>query len=500
MGNAIAYLALVAWPGVIFLFFKFMTPQRAIIWSILGGYLLLPPLTAINLPAIPALTKETIPNVTAFVMCIVLLGKFPQIMPESWLGRILLVVFIFSPVATSLTNDDALQFGTYYFGSFQYFDPNFLETSGLPALRLYDSISFVGNQLFWMLPFFMAREFLRTEAAMREILLALVIAGLIYALPMLYELRFSPQLNIRVYGFFQHDFAQSVRASGYRPFVFMPHGLWVAFFAFMCFTSAVTLLVMSQAKNKLPRLGLSVFMAGLVVICKSMGAILFSLIFVPVLVLLRTRAHLRIAAVLAVIAVVYPAIRGSGVIPSDDIVRLVTSVSADRAQSLEYRFNNENILLDHAAKKPWFGWGSWGRNLVYDQITGEVITIPDGEWIITIGVHGWVGYVAKFGLLALPLILLWLNARRRHAPEVSKYVSGLALILAANLVDLIPNATLIPFTWLIAGAILGFAEELARQTRDTERALIQARRRAALAEAGPAPAAPRASGKRRTVL
>ena len=29
------------------------------------------------------------------------------------------------------------------------------------------------------------------------------------------------------------------------------------------------------------------------------------------------------------------------------------------------------------------------------------------------------------------------------------------------MIDMLPNATLIPFTWLIAGALLGYAEALA---------------------------------------
>jgi hypothetical protein len=44
----------------------------------------------------------------------------------------------------------------------------------------------------------------------------------------------------------------------------------------------------------------------------------------------------------------------------------------------------------------------------------------------------------------------------------------MGLILAANLLDLLPNATLIPFTWLMAGALLGEAERLALLRRDRE--------------------------------
>ena len=49
---------------------------------------------------------------------------------------------------------------------------------------------------------------------------------------MLVEVRLSPQINTWIYGFFQHDFIQMMRYGGFRPIVFLPHGLWVAFFAY----------------------------------------------------------------------------------------------------------------------------------------------------------------------------------------------------------------------------------------------------------------------------
>jgi hypothetical protein len=41
----------------------------------------------------------------------------------------------------------------------------------------------------------------------------------------------------------------------------------------------------------------------------------------------------------------------------------------------------------------------------------------------------------------------------------------LALLLAINLIDMIPNATLTPLTWLIAGTLLGMAEALQANQR-----------------------------------
>ena len=39
----------------------------------------------------------------------------------------------------------------------------------------------------------------------------------------------------------------------------------------------------------------------------------------------------------------------------------------------------------------------------------------------------------------------------------------MALMLGINMIDLIPNATLTPLTWLLAGAILGYAEAFSTQ-------------------------------------
>jgi len=52
----------------------------------------------------------------------------------------------------------------------------------------------------------------------------------------------------------------------------------------------------------------------------------------------------------------------------------------------------------------------------------------------------------------------------RSLPDIAEtpYLGALALMLAFNMIDLIPNATLTPLTWLLTGALLGYAEKLAR--------------------------------------
>lgn len=444
MPNSLAYLALIAWPLLAVGLFLWLSLERAVIWSILGAYLVLPPVVALDFPLLPPLDKVTIPNVAALAICILLLGKRMAWLPKSTAGRVLAILFVFSPVATVLTNSDPIPFAI----------------GGLPGLRIHDALSVTIQQTLALAPFLLARQFLATEAAQREILLALVVACLAYSIPMLIEIRLSPQINIWVYGFFQHDFTQTVRYGGYRPIVFLPHGLWVALFSMTALLAAVALWRHDAPRGRrflAPMLYLWVLLA----LCKSVASLLYAAFLVPVIALAGARIQVSLALLLAMIAVGYPLLRGADLVPARAIVARAERIDPDRAQSLGYRFANEDVLLAKANEKPFFGWGSWGRNHVHDPISGRRLTITDGRWIIVIGTLGWFGYVGEFGLLALPLFMFWRMSRRGRGADLSPFVGPLALITGINLIDMLPNATLIPFTWLIAGSILGHAEALA---------------------------------------
>jgi hypothetical protein len=116
------------------------------------------------------------------------------------------------------------------------------------------------------------------------------------------------------------------------------------------------------------------------------------------------------------------------------------------------------ITIDRAMERPIFGWGSWGRNQLYNS-AGEITTTTDGRWIITIGVYGWAGFIAEFGLLLLPIFLVWWRVSGQRT-EVPPWIGGTVLILAINVIDMVPNATLTPMSWLFAGALLGYCEQV----------------------------------------
>ena len=456
--NIIAYLMLIIWPMVCWQLWQRLDPARALIWTILGGYLIMPPMTALSLPIVPDLDKVTIPNLVALVCAVWILKDKITFLPSGFLGKVLILLFVLAPFATVLTNGDPLEF----------------KQRTVQGMKIYDSFSAVANQAIVLLPFFLGRRYLGTPEGTRAVLVALVAAGLAYSVPMLIESRFSPQMNVWVYGFFQHDFFQTIRQGGFRPVVFLPHGLWVAFFTLMAFLASLVMLRESSADQRPKAALILVYMFYMMLVCKSAGPFVYLVSISPLLVFAPTRIQVAVAAFMAALVIAYPILRGAHLVPLDQILDFATSFSADRAYSLQFRIENEELLLARAQERPWFGWGGYGRNFMRNPITGEMTNIADGAWIIVLGMNGWLGYLAEFGLTALPLLALGREILARGTVVISRTTAALGLILAANMVDLLPNATHIPFTWLMAGALMGEAERMtaARHAlrRSTERA------------------------------
>lgn len=459
MPNGLAYLMLAIWPIACLVMFRKLPIERAIIWSILGGYLLLPPKAEFNLPLVPGMDKTSIPNLTIFLIILFATREKLQLLPRGRLAQLLIGGFVLCAIPTVLTNPEPILFRVLADS-----DPIIFVTGMLPGQSVRDIGSVLIGQILTLMPFLIARQYLATEEALRYLLWAMVVATLWYSIPSLIEIRFSPQVNVWIYGFFQHSFEQMMRNGGFRPLVFLPHGLWLALF--VCTGAMATAALLRASKGEV-RTKLSValvYLFILLLLCKSAASIVYGLLLVPVILAVPVRLQLRLAAVLAIVAVLYPMVRNFNLIPLDRVVAQATVISGpERAHSLNYRFENEQALLGRAAEKPLFGWGGWGRNLIRDPEDGEIVSIPDGRWIITFGTFGWVGYLCEFGLLALPLILLGRHASRSRTEMASPYIGAVALILGVTLMDMLLNATLTPMTWLTAGAILGYVEKLAPQ-------------------------------------
>ena len=487
----VSMLAVLFWPVVVFWLFATRKPAQALAASILGGYLFLPENYAIDLPAVPSLDKNSIAGLAAVLASAIFLKGpairdlpegmvMPGIVPGSRAVRILLAVLLIGMAGTVVSNGDPVSYGPRW----------------LPGLRFYDMLSFMGNMLFSLIPFLLARKYLAHPQAHIALLVSLAVFGLIYTLPALYEIRMSPQLSRMIYGYFPHAWLQHIRAGGYRPVVFLNHGLWLAIFLSVSFLAALTLWRLSSGPLRMRWLLASLWLLMTLILAKGMGALGIGILLGATILLMPVRLHILMAASISVIVLVYPMLRGAGWIPVDTVVSTARDLDPARAASLSFRLENEDILLAKANERPLFGWGGWGRNRVYND-NGVDISVTDGYWVQAMGVRGWTGYLAEMGLLAIPLVLL---ALRWRGLALTSATAGLALVLTANLIDLIPNATLTPVTWLLAGALAGRLElgrirETApgdaaeaitlRRNRYSRQTGLRARRQAAVPPPGP---------------
>lgn len=448
--NYFAYAALVLWPLVAIVLFATRPLNQALIWTILGGYLLLPVGTEIKFPGVPAFDKNSIPALIAVVGCLVIArGPARRSAAKIGLPELLLAALLIGPFITSEFNGDTLAFGPLV----------------LPGVGHYEALSASVAQLLMLLPFLLGRRYLAGLEGHRMILGALTLGGLVYTLPMLLEVRLSPQLHIWIYGYFPHSFEQQMRDGGFRPVVFLGHGLRVAFFAMIAILASAALwrcrerVVPAAPPLVTGWLGLTLLL------CKSLGSFVYAMVLTPVILFLKPRTQVKIAAVLVSLALTYPMLRATNLLPTQFLLDVAGAVSVEREASLKMRFDQEKELLDRASERPWFGWGRFGRARIYDQ-TGKDVTLSDGHWVITMGSFGLFGFLAEFGLLALTVFRAVPAIRQASSVRDQVFLAVLSLIVAIGLVDLLPNATINPTSWLFAGALLGRVEVLcAAQSR-----------------------------------
>ena len=231
--NWFATLTLLAWPVLALWLYQTRPVNQATLWTILGGYLLLPVGASIKLAeGIPQLDKISIPSLAALAGCLFFARRPLRFWNGFGLAEVLLLMYLIGPFLTSELNSDPVLSGPVL----------------LPALSSYDGLAAIIAQLLFLLPFFFGRQLLGNSAGMEEVLRTLVVAGLLYSLPILLEVRMSPQLHYWFYGYYPSQFLQQMRLGGFRPMVFIGHGLSVAFFIMTATVAATALLADADAR------------------------------------------------------------------------------------------------------------------------------------------------------------------------------------------------------------------------------------------------------------
>lgn len=429
--NALVQIALLGYIPFSLLFFAIMPAARAVASVLILGWLFLPPAVRFPMPGLPDYDKYFAIAFAASFGAILFDSKRVLSLRPAWYD-IPMFLFIVLPGLTSISN----------------------------GLGINDALSTIFRQItYFAIPYALARVYFSSLAGVRELMLVIFVSGVIYIPFVAYELRFSPQLNRMLYGYHQHAFGQTRRYGGWRPMVFMQHGLMLSLW--MCSaTVAGVVLWMSGSVRKVMSIPISVLVVAVgavAVACRSFGALALMLMAMGVAYVARQLKLPVLVTMLAIVPVIYIGLRATEIWSGSQLVSAANSIAgAERAGSLDYRFRSENALTDRAWKRPLLGWGGHNRNRGEADDASVQRVIADSWWIILFGQRGVLGLGTWLLAMVLPLVLFvhrWKTWSVSH-PWLLPGL-GLGLIGLMFVYDCMFNAMLNPLFVLCAGALAG---------------------------------------------
>lgn len=440
-GNALSIVVFFLWvPVALWGAYKWPSAKAAALLLLLP-LMFLPERVEFNLQGLPNLGKKEIAVIWLFIGALLFHHHRLRKVQLTTSNEASILLLLGGYVVTILLNRQPV---SYYLAD-------------LPGHSSIDVLgAVIGAALNYVLPFVLGAAMFRNAKDLHILFRLLAVAAIGYGVLQLIEVALSPQLNTWVYGFFQHDWVQMKRGEGFRPIVFMSHALAVAMFTMIGLTAAARLY---KAKTPVMRLhpGWALAFLGLVVVLnKSAAPLVYALVGLPLVLFATPKTQFGVAKVLAICVLLYPAVRAADLVPTEKIADLSGALFGDeRARSLNTRFVNEAKLLERASERPFFGWGGYGRSFIHDPRSGRLQSIADGEWIVTLGKYGIVGFLGKFLLLVLPIFLAAREMPHMRQRSDRRFLAALALIVAFSTLDLIPNSASHYLPFVFAGALVG---------------------------------------------
>lgn len=441
--SAMVPLVMFSWIPVVLALFWWLPARRAVVAAFVIAWLFLPT-AEYSLSGLPDYSKMSATSVGVLAAAALFDGRALRAFRPAAID-LPMALWCVVPMLSSLSNE----------------------------LGLYDGASQSLHATFkWGLPYLIGRVYFTRVEHFHVLARGIVWGGLVYVPLCLFEIRMSPQLHRMVYGYHPHSFAQTLRFGGYRPVVFMEHGLmvgmWMAAATLVAIwlykTGLLTRWPLALRGWTIPSGAVVAVLVVTTVLCKSIGAL--GLLAAGVLALWAAswlRWSLPVIA-LALMAPTYMAVRSAGWWSGEPAVAWIAStVSVERSESLAFRLRNESMLIDKALERPLFGWGGWGRARVYGP-DGKDISTTDGLWVIALGDRGLVG------LAAFTLALLWpaLTAAARAPPlawggAVRAPVLSVAVVVVIYLIDCLLNDMLNPVFMVAAGGLAAIGASTQRR-------------------------------------
>ncbi len=438
--TAMVKIAMYGWPLLSLFFFVALPPRRAVLMSIMGGWLILPQ-AAINIQGLPDYTRFTAALLGAFLGVVFFdLGRLFQIRWR-WFDLFALLLCI-CPLPTSISNELGA-FGGVYDG----------------ASAIFQQCTIYG------FPYVLGRLYFSDRDGIRDLAISFIIAALVFAPFCLLEMRLSPRFHYWVYGYHTSSLTTVKRLGGYRPRVFFRSGIETGML--MAAASLISFwLWRARSIKSVSVIPIAIVTAGVTstfALCRALngyGLYILGLVCTGGLKWFRLRV---MVAALVLAPAGYIGLRVMTGWEAKRLTDLAYEISPDRAASLRSRIGHEVRLIEHAWKRPIFGWGGYSRNrpdfFGDDTAAGTMGNeyVTDSLWIVVFGKLGLVGLVSLCGVFVLPPCLLTrrLPAGLWLTPEFAP-AGALALVLGMFFVDCLFNAMLNPIYFVAAGALMGF--------------------------------------------
>lgn len=458
-----AFFCLLMWIPLSAVFFSQHKPRQAAFIVMIWGTMMLPENVAVDPPILPPIDKHLLAGICAFVGIYLTAPKrFARMRALRGL-QLFFFIFIIGNFGTAFSNPESYVWG----GKQAWKDGPFYPIVVVPPLPKKEFIAMSIQDFFtYVVPFGVGQLLVQSREDAILFIKGITFGCLVYVPAMLWEGIMSPQLHNRLYGYHSVHFAHNIRGDGYKPVVFMKSGLGVAMFEFIGLAGAMTLMRLKEKVHPSIPAGMAALtIAFALAVSRNVAVVFYALGVLPVFLSSSPRMMARVAWVLAMIFMTFPITRAKGWFPADEIVAFATKYSEDRAGSLSFRFDNEDMLILHTAEKPYFGWGSYGRNRKYDPDTGKDISVTDGEWAIQYSVRGAVGAVGWFWMVGLPILWAARLIKKVIDPQDAVVIGAMALTAAINAADLLPNSSFTKIPFVFSGCLAGLLQAMVREKR-----------------------------------
>lgn len=449
---------LLLWAVASPLFFVFFSVKRAVMISFVFGWLFLPK-ASIPVAGLPDISPSIVIAIGVLFGTIVfdftVLIRFRPRFVDLFVLTLVIV-----PIFTSLSND----------------------------LGFYDGISRSLDQFVkWGVPYLFGRSLIRSVDDVRDLFLIILIGALAYLPFCLWEMRMSPHLNRYLYGFAPFKFLTTRRFGGWRPVVFLSHGIELG----MWLMSATIIAIAAWRSRQIKAIGgvpiswIAIVLLIFLVLSRALGGWALFIAAMGCYAAIRLFKFKPILLLFVLLPAIYVGLRVMDLWNGAGIVDAVKIVSEQRAGSLQTRLSHDQSLKDRALERPILGWGGWGRQRVRTE-TGRNISITDAMWVILIGQHGLVGLFSWVGMFVVPCVMVVRRVGVRHLLSKPMLpVLAMLLIVPMLMTDLMLNAFIGPILIMIPGALVSLAPAVSKMAKASDAASRRARAAATAVPAVP---------------